>query len=67
MQREIVTQKVKHFGICLKCQKKDALGLATTEREIWKLLDILKALSTIKGMKIMIIFCWLFLADTDIH
>lgn len=57
MQREIVTQKVKHFGICLKCQKKDALGLATTEREIWKLLDILKALSTIKGMKIMIIFC----------
>ena len=39
----------------------------TTELQIWKLIDILKSLSCVNGMKLLTMFCSIFAADADIH
>ena len=51
LQCKIVIQKI-FWTVFLNANKKDALCFAT---KIWKLLDMLKLLSSINGIKLMII------------
>ena len=62
LQCKKVIQKIKHFGLFLNVNEKNAFSLATTELQIWKLLDILKSLLSIDGMKLMIIFLLIVLS-----